>query len=115
MPHYVVRRLLQAVPLLFVVSLMTFLLIRLGGDPMSMYGFSPTMTPEDRERIIVRHGWDQPLLVQYGYWLRDAVTGDWGTSLYTYEPVTIMIMDRLGNTLLLMGTTFVVTLALAIP
>jgi peptide/nickel transport system permease protein len=112
---YIVRRLLQAIPLLFVVSLMAFLLIRLGGDPMSMYGFSPTMTPEDRERIIARHGWDRPLLVQYGYWLRDAVTGDWGTSLYTYEPVTGMIVARLDNTLLLMGTTFVVTLAVAIP
>jgi peptide/nickel transport system permease protein len=115
MGQFIVRRLLQMVPLLFVVSLCAFLLIRLGGDPMSMYGFNPNLTAEDRQRIVAEHGWDRPLVVQYFYWLRDVGRGDWGSSLYTYEPVTAMILTRLPNTLILMGTVFVVTLLIAIP
>ena len=76
---YFARRLLHMIPLLFVISLCAFMLIRLGGDPMSMYGFNPNLTAEDRERLIAAHGWDQPLLAQYFYWLRDVLRGDWGS------------------------------------
>jgi peptide/nickel transport system permease protein len=82
---------------------------------MSMYGLNPNMSVEDRARIITEHGWDQPLVVQYLYWLRDTLKGDWGHSLYTYEPVVAMILARLANTLILMGTVFVVTLLISIP
>jgi peptide/nickel transport system permease protein len=112
---YLARRLLHMIPLLFIISLCAFMLIRLGGDPMSMYGFNPNLTAEDRERLIAAHGWDKPLLVQYFYWLRDVLRGDWGQSLYTYEPVVDMILARLPNTLILMGSVFVVTLVVAIP
>jgi len=112
---FVVRRLLQTIPLLLLISLFAFVVIRLAGDPMSMYGLNPNMTAEDRARIITEHGWDRPLLVQYLYWLRDTAQGDWGRSLYTYESVTTMIRARLGNTLTLMGSVFVVTLLVSIP
>jgi peptide/nickel transport system permease protein len=62
-----------------------------------------------------QHGWDKPKPVQYLYWLRDVAQGDLGTSLYTYQPVTQMIWERLPNTLILMGTVFIVTLAVSIP
>jgi peptide/nickel transport system permease protein len=113
--QYIVRRLLQAIPLLFLISLIAFMLIRLSGDPMSMYGQSSALTAEDRGRIIKQHGWDQPKPVQYLYWLRDVLRGDLGTSLYTYQPVTQMIWEKLPNTLILMGTVFVITLLVAIP
>jgi peptide/nickel transport system permease protein len=113
--QYVVRRLLQAVPLLFLISVMSFMLIRMSGDPMSMYAQSSSLTQEDRERIIKEHGWDQPKIIQYGYWLRDVARGDLGSSLYTYQPVTQMILERLPNTMILMGTVFVLTLAISIP
>lgn len=115
MGQYVARRALQAIPLLLLISVMAFLLIRMSGDPMSMYGQSAAITAEDRDRIIQQHGWDQPKIVQYVYWLRDVVRGDWGTSLYTYQPVTQMIWERLPNTMILMGTVFLLTLTLAIP
>lgn len=115
MGHYVVRRILQAVPLLFLISVMSFMLIRMSGDPMSMYAQSSSLTQADRERIIKEHGWDQPRIVQYGYWLRDVARGDLGSSLYTYQPVTQMILERLPNTMILMGTVFVLTLVVSIP
>ena len=101
MGHYVVRRILQAVPLLFLISVMSFMLIRMSGDPMSMYAQSSSLTQADRERIIKEHGWDQPRIVQYGFWLRDVARGDLGSSLYTYQPVTQMILERLPNTMIL--------------
>jgi peptide/nickel transport system permease protein len=113
--QYVVRRLLQAIPLLFLISLMSFMLIRMSGDPMSMYAQSSSLTEADRERIIKEHGWDQPKIVQYFYWLRDIARGDLGSSLYTYQPVTQMIWEKLPNTMILMGTVFVVTIAVSIP
>ena len=115
MGHYVVRRVLQAVPLLFLISVMSFMLIRMSGDPMSMYAQSSSLTQADRERIIKEHGWDQPRIVQYGFWLRDVARGDLGSSLYTYQPVTQMILERLPNTMILMGTVFVLTLVVSIP
>jgi peptide/nickel transport system permease protein len=113
--QYILRRLLQAIPLLFLISLIAFMLIRLSGDPMSMYGQSSALTAEDRDRIIKQHGWDQPKPVQYLYWLRDVLRGDLGSSLYTYQPVTQMIWEKLPNTLILMGTVFLITLLVAIP
>jgi peptide/nickel transport system permease protein len=113
--QYVVRRILQAVPLLFLISIMSFMLIRMSGDPMSMYAQSSSLTQADRERIIKEHGWDQPRIVQYGYWLRDVARGDLGSSLYTYQPVTQMILERLPNTMILMGTVFVLSLVVSIP
>lgn len=115
MGQYILRRLLQAIPLLFLISLIAFMLIRLSGDPMSMYGQSSALTAEDRDRIIKQHGWDQPKPVQYLYWLRDVLRGDLGSSLYTYQPVTQMIWEKLPNTLILMGTVFLITLLVAIP
>jgi peptide/nickel transport system permease protein len=113
--QYVLRRLLQAIPLLFLISLMSFMLIRMSGDPMSMYAQTSSLTQQDRERIIKEHGWDQPKIVQYLYWLRDIVRGDLGSSLYTYQPVTRMIWEKLPNTMILMGTVFIVTIAVSIP
>jgi peptide/nickel transport system permease protein len=113
--QYVFRRLLQAIPLLFLISLMSFMLIRMSGDPMSMYAQASSLTQEDRERIIKEHGWDQPKIVQYVYWLRDIARGDLGSSLYTYQPVTQMIWEKLPNTMILMGTVFIVTIAVSIP
>ena len=115
MGQYVVRRVLQAVPLLFLISVMSFMLIRMSGDPMSMYAQSSSLTQADRERIIKEHGWDQPRIIQYGFWLRDVARGDLGSSLYTYQPVTQMILERLPNTMILMGTVFVLTLVVSIP
>jgi peptide/nickel transport system permease protein len=113
--QYLARRLLQAVPLLFLISLLAFMLIRLSGDPMSMYAQGSALTAADRDRIMKQHGWDKPKPVQYLYWLRDVARGDLGNSLYTYQPVTQMIWERLPNTLILMGTVFVATLVVAIP
>src|SRR5260370_36070937 len=115
MKGYVLRRLAQAVPLLFLISVLAFLLVRASGDPMSIYGAGANLSADDRARVVALHGWDKPKIVQYFYWLSDVVRGDWGTSVYTHQAVTQMILDRLPNTLILMGSGFLVPLLIAIP
>ena len=134
MYRYIIRRLLQAIPLLFLVSLILFVLMQSSGDPLATLGGRQPPRPEDRERLARQLGLDQPVLTQYVYWLigndwvvvdpetgaygtrQGALRGDFGTSIVTRQPAIEVIMQRLPNTLLLMLTAqvFIVTLSLFI-
>jgi peptide/nickel transport system permease protein len=115
MTRYIASRLLQFLPTLLAVSLLAFFLIRSIADPLAMYVQDPGLKPEDLARLRTAHGLDRPLVAQYGFWLRDMVRGEWGYSLYVQQPVMSLIVERVPNTLLLMGTTLVVSLGIAIP
>lgn len=115
MTRYLVGRAVQFVPTLLVVAVLAFALIRSVADPLMLYLQDPGLRPEDVARLRAHHGLDRPLAVQFLYWLRALVTGDWGVSLYVQQPVLSLIAERLPNTLLLMGTTFVLSLAVAVP
>jgi peptide/nickel transport system permease protein len=114
--RYVVRRLLQAIPLLLVISAAVFALIQLvPGGPMGVYGKNPNLSAEDLARLEERLGLNQPVYMQYLGWLGKVAQGDLGYSYDTKRPVTAEIADRLPATLYLMSVTFVVVLAIAIP
>ncbi|MSQ42641.1 MAG: ABC transporter permease [Chloroflexi bacterium] len=116
MTRYLARRIAQAVPLLLLMTLFVFVLLRATpGGPLSMYEADPTVTGEDLARLRAQMGLDQPVPLQYLQWLGAMLSGDWGWSLVTKRPVTVMILERLPNTLVLMSVTFAVTLAIAIP
>jgi len=114
---YICRRLLQAVPLLLLVSLAVFLLLHVApGGPMAAYERRMIgLSPQDLERARKQLGLDDPIHVQYVKWLARVVRGDLGESLMTRRPVRTEILERLPRTFYLMGTAFLVTLALAIP
>lgn len=116
MGRYVVRRLLQALPLLVAISAISFAILRLTpGGPLSAYEGDPNFTDADRFRLEQAFGLDQPLPLQYLSWLGEFLKGDWGYSFAAHQPVLGLIGERLPNTLYLMGTVFLVVLALAIP
>lgn len=116
MANYVIRRLLQAVPLLFFISLIIFTLLRLTpGGPLARFENDPTISQEDLNRIRAEMGLDDPLPVQYGRWLSATLQGDFGESYTAHRPVVEMIAERLPNTLRLMSVAFLVTLCIAIP
>ncbi len=116
MGTYIARRVAQALPLLVLMTMVVYALLRATpGGPMSMYEADPTVTAEDLARLRAHMGLDQPVPVQYARWLGSLATGDWGWSLVTKRPVLEMIGERLPNTILLMTVTFAVTLAIAIP
>jgi len=134
MTRYIVRRLLQAVPLLLVISLILFVLMQNATDPLATMGGRMPTKPADRERLTRQLGLDKPVYVQYFYWLvgndwtkvdldgdgvaetpgkrQGVIRGDFGTSIVqTGRPVTTVIFERLPNTLILMLTSeFIIVL-----
>lgn len=130
MVNYVLRRLAQAIPQLFLISLILFLLMQAFGDPIASLGVRTPPRPADRERLRRQLGLDQPVYVQYLVWLigndwmqidmdgdgvgetpgkrLGVLRGDFGNSLISKRPVLELITERLPNTLLLMVTAEVV-------
>jgi peptide/nickel transport system permease protein len=111
--RYIIRRVLVSIPVLLGVSLIAFFLVHASGDPMAVYNANPNISSEDLIRLEKTYGFDKPVYIQYFYWLRNVVTGNWGQSFLTHQDVLAMIRQRLGNTLLLMGTAFVLTLIIS--
>ncbi len=105
MTQYITRRILISIPLLFGVSIITFIIINLApGDPLS-HLIDPeqgAISVRDVEEIRRRFGLDQPGPVRYLIWLREAVTGNLGFSFQFERPVSEMILERLPVTLSLM-------------
>lgn len=127
MTRYIIRRILQAIPLLFIISVILFVLMQNMGDPLATMGGRTITRSSERERLTRQLGLDKPLYMQYLYWLagndwdkfdRDGdgvlespgtrkgiLRGDFGTSLVNRGvPVTKVIWQRLPNTLILMLT-----------
>jgi peptide/nickel transport system permease protein len=116
MTRYIARRLLQVVPLLIGVTLITFLLANaVPGSPVSNLEFNPRTSQEDIDRIQSSLGLNDPLHVRYFTWLGNLVQGDLGVSMKTYRPVSTTIMEKLPNTLLLTGTALLLALLFSIP
>jgi len=114
MRTYVLRRLLQLVPLLLAIATLTFLLLKLAG------GYTlpedPRVTPEMIEATRLRFGLDRPWFVQFGLYLRNLVLHfDLGTSFSREQPVLVVLRAGLLNTLLLAVAGACVTWGLAIP
>jgi peptide/nickel transport system permease protein len=113
---YVLRRLLQLIPMLLGITLMAFVIIKLSpGDFLSEMRLNPLVSPETIERMRENFGLHQPLAVQYLRWLWNAVRLDFGYSFAFQVPVVWLIGSRLFNTVLLNVVGFAVAWALAIP
>src|SRR5512134_897289 len=117
MTTYILRRLLQAIPILFLLSVFLFGVVRLmPGGPLAQAERNPNVTPEQLAALRVRLGLDQPLPVQYVKWIKAfVVEGDWGYSIKFRRPVAEMIWERVPATLILFGVGFTVMLLFAIP
>jgi peptide/nickel transport system permease protein len=112
---YVVRRTLQNIPLLLLVSVVLFAILQEApGGPLTPYLQNPHITEADIVRLKHNLGLDQPVYVQYFKWLSRVVTGDFGWSMSNSEPVTQAILDRFPATFYLMGTSFAVSLFLGV-
>lgn len=136
MSTYILRRLAQAIPQLFIISIILFALMQAFGDPIATLGGRTPPRPEDKERLRRQLGLDQPVYMQYITWLvgndwqkidmdgdgtpetpgkrLGIMRGDWGNSLVTRQPVLKMIGDRLPNTLLLMFTAEIVIIIISL-
>lgn len=137
MTRYIIRRLLQAIPLLLIISVILFVLMQNMGDPIATMGGRRATRPADRERLTRQLGLDKPIHLQYLYWLigndwdtfdmdgdgieespgtrRGALRGDFGNSLLRRGSTAWeVIIERIPNTLLLMVASEVVIIVFAL-
>ena len=115
---YMIRRTLYMIPLLLIVSLISFSLIKLmPGDYLTTARMNPQITEQTLQQQIERFGLDRPFLVQYWFWLKNVLQGDFGTSFDTRMPVfkTLFFGSRLMWTVIIAMTTLVLTWIFAIP
>lgn len=108
------KRLALAVLVGFTVSLISFGLLFLSGDPSAAIA-GEGATDADVKAISAHYGFDRPFLVQYGEWLLNAMRGDFGQSYYFQLPVASLIGDRLGVTMTLGLCSIIFALVTAIP
>ena len=116
MLRFLARRCLHAVPLLFIISVLVFLLIHAApGGPLAIYLSNPNVRPQDIERLRRALGLDRSLWQQYWSWLAAFVQGDWGYSFSDGRPVAQRILERVPATLELVGVSLGCAVALTIP
>jgi peptide/nickel transport system permease protein len=114
MGAYLIRRLLQAVLVLLAVSLLSFGLIYLSGDPVRAL-VPLDARPEDVENIRHGFGLDQPLQIQYVTFLQHAIQGDLGQSFKYRTNALTLVLERLPQTLLLATVSIVLAIVISIP
>lgn len=114
MLRYVLQRCAVALLVALTVSLLSFALLRLSGDPATALAGEGARA-EDIEQLRRSLGLDRPLLVQYGSWLARSVTGDFGESLYFKQPVAELVFSKLPVTLVLGTASLLFALAIALP
>ncbi len=117
MVRILVERLIQSISVLLVMSFVVYGLLGLmPGDPIDlMISADPKITSADAERLRGLYGLDRPLIERYGNWLKAAVGGDFGYSRLHAKPVFEVLWPALGNTVVLLGLAFSLSLAIALP
>ncbi len=114
MGRYIIRRILQAIPLLFLLSIAMFGLIHLLPGGADAVLFNPRLTAAARAALRARMGLDDPIYIQYVKWISSALTGNFGYSFNTNELVSTILARRFPATLQLFVPAFFVALTLAI-
>jgi len=116
MRTFIVRRVLQIVPLLLGVSALTFLLLYLApGDFLNTMAENPAISPETLEAMRRNFGLDRPVHVQFLLYLGNLLRGDFGESFSRHQPVFAVLREGVANTLVLAVAAAIVTWGLAIP
>ncbi|MNW36434.1 Glutathione transport system permease protein GsiC [compost metagenome] len=115
MGHYIVRRIMIAIPVFFGITLLSFLIMNMApGNPVDML-INPNIPKEMLELKKERLGLNDPLFVQYVKWLGGFLKGDLGYSFSSFAPVSQLIGERIGPTLLLASSSLLVGLLIAVP
>lgn len=114
--NYLTRRLLTAIPTLLAISIIIFLILALApGDPLSEFASNPNITAEVRENIRKSFGLDKPIYIRYWKWLIAFCQGNLGYSFASRSPVSELILQRLPNSLMIVGFAYFISILMAIP
>jgi peptide/nickel transport system permease protein len=116
MLKFILKRILHAIPLILIVTIISFGIITLApGDPVYMFVNPEQVAPQDLEMIRAELGLDQPIPVRYVRWLGDALQLDFGMSFRTQRPVMDILLEAIPNTLILALVATLFSFAVAIP
>ena len=116
MGYYILRRLLIAIPSLLGISVVLFTVLALApGDPFEELATNPAVPPEVRMALRAKFGLDDPVALRYVRWITAMAQGDWGFSFVSRVNVDDLILQRLGVTLFVIGTSQILALLIAIP
>ena len=109
------KRLIQLIPMLFVISIVSFMLMHMApGDPSISY-ITQDMNVVEIEEVKERLGLNEPIYIQYLKWVKNIIKGDMGYSLINHTPVAKMIKERIPATLSLMGSSLLLSLLISVP
>ncbi len=112
---YILKRILQSIPLLIIVSLISFFIIRLSPvDPLAELKLNPSVSKETLQKETERLGLDKPIIVQYGKWAKSFLKGDLGITS-NGEKVSTKLKERIPNTLLLAVVVIFMTWLVGVP
>ena len=113
---YILRRLLIALPSLLGISIVLFTVLALApGDPFGELASNPNIPPEVAANLRLKFGMDDPVPIRYLRWLIAMLHGDWGFSFASRIDVDTLIMGRLGTTILIIGSSQLLALLIAVP
>ncbi len=115
MHRYLIRRSFQMIPVLLLVTMVIFFIIRVKGDPVAQLAPVDLLTPQEIAELRHAYGFDRPIVVQYIDFLRRAVVGDFGTSFRYRQPALPLVIERLPKTVQLAATSALVAWLLALP
>src|SRR5215471_10713816 len=116
MRQYLLRRLLIAVPSVLGISVVLFTVLALApGDPFSELATNPNVPAEVKLALRAKFGLDDPVWQRYFHWLVAMVHGDWGFSFVSRVDVDQLILQRLPTTLIIIGSSQLLALAIALP
>ena len=116
MSRYLLRRLAIAIPSLLGISLVLFVVLALApGDPFGELASNPNVPPSVALALRAKFGLDDPIYVRYLHWLVAMLHGDWGFSFVSRIDVDRLILERLPVTLMVIGASQVLALAIALP
>jgi peptide/nickel transport system permease protein len=111
---YIIRRLLYTIPVLLAASFLTFTLVALASDPLQFLRMQPRISQETLQNVIEREHLEDPIPVRYVYWLHEAVTDKFGSTLIGDRPIWPDLTRVLGNTLQLVIAAELLAILLAI-
>ena len=114
MLSYVVRRLLHSVVVLIAASFLVFTFVSVSGDPLGQLNIVPNLSEQSRQNVIEDKHLDEPIPVRYAYWVRDAVTNQFGTTLLGDRPILPDLWRVMKNTLQLVFIAEVLAILVAV-
>lgn len=114
MTKYIVKRILQAIPLILLISIICFTLIQLAPYNAIDTMITPKMSQETVDLIKAKYGFDKPAYVQYFLWLKGVVSGQFGYSIITHESISKDLLARIPSTIKLVLPSYLIALVISI-